>query len=62
MSAASNWLEGGKLTTATQGFANLEKLACAFDLTGDRKFLDTGLGAMAHAVGWVLDPESNPAI
>ena len=60
--AASNWPEGGKPTTATQGFANLEGLAYAFDLTGDRKFLDAGLGALAHAVGWVLDPESDPGM
>ncbi len=59
--AASNWPEASKPTNAVQGFANLEGLAYAYDLTGDRKYVDAGVGALCHAVEWILNHENDPA-
>ena len=52
----SNWPESSKPTTAMQGFGNLESLAYAYDLTGDRRFFDAGVPGLCHAVQWMLDP------
>ena len=54
----ANWLsEHRHMTSPTQGFANLESLAYAYRLTGDRKFIDAGLGTFCQAVAWILDPD-----
>ena len=44
-------------TKSGQGFANLESLAYAYRLTGDRRFVEAGLGALCHAVDWMNNPE-----
>ncbi len=46
-------------TVASQGFANLESLAYAYRLTGDRKFIEAGHGALCQAVNWMNDPEND---
>ncbi|MBU7004206.1 MAG: hypothetical protein HXS50_01470 [Theionarchaea archaeon] len=53
----SNWPEHAKPTTAMQGFANLESLAYAYDLTGNRRFIDAGIPALCHAVEWITSPD-----
>jgi hypothetical protein len=53
----STWPEHSKPTTAMQGFANLESLAYAYDLTGDRRFIDAGIPCLCHAVEWIVNPE-----
>ena len=53
----SDWPEFNQHTTETQGFANLECLAYAYDLTGDRKYVDAGLGLLARAVHWINHPQ-----
>ena len=52
----SAWPEINKPSTEVSGFANLELLAYAYDLTGDRKYIDTGLGLLNRAVNWLLHP------
>lgn len=52
----SNWPEHSKPTTAMQGFANLESLAYAYDLTGDRRFFEAGIPGLCLAVQWMLHP------
>ena len=54
---AGSWPEGRKPTTAGQGFANLEALAYAYELSGDIRFVRAGIGALAHAVDWIANPE-----
>ena len=44
-------------TSAVQGFANLESLAYAYRITGDRRFVEAGLGSLCHAVEWMNDPQ-----
>ena len=53
----STWPEFSKPTTAGQGFANLESLAYAYDLTGQRKFIDAGIPALCECVRWLNEPE-----
>jgi hypothetical protein len=53
---ASNWPESDKPTTVSQGFANLEALACAYQVTGDRRFIDAGVPSLVQAVNWILQP------
>ncbi len=53
----STWPEHSKPTTAMQGFANLESLAYAYDLTGDQRFIDAGIPGLCHAVEWITDPD-----
>ena len=53
----SNWPENSKATTAMQGFANLESLAYAYDLTGDRRFVEAGIPGLCQAVEWILHPD-----
>ncbi len=55
---ASGWPEGSKPNTASQGFANLEALAYAYDLTGNRKYIDAGIGALCQAVDWIINPKT----
>jgi hypothetical protein len=52
---AGNWPEHQKASTPEQGFADLESLAYAYELTGDRSFVDAGIPALAHAVDWILN-------
>ena len=52
----SDWPELSRPTTASQGFANLESLAYAYDLTGDRRFIDVGLPGLCQAVEWINHP------
>ena len=53
----TDWPEGNKHTTEGQGFANLECLAYAYDLTGDRKYIDAGIGLLARVVQWINNPQ-----
>ncbi len=53
----SNWPENSKATTAMQGFANLESLAYAYDLTGDPRFIEAGVPGLCQAVEWILRPD-----
>ncbi len=55
----SNWPEDSKPTSPTQGFGNLESLAYAYDLTGDRRFIDAGIPGLCHAVEWITDPDES---
>ncbi|MCI0622842.1 MAG: twin-arginine translocation signal domain-containing protein [Acidobacteria bacterium] len=57
MPRAGNWPERSKPTTASQGFANLEALAYAYDLSGDRKYINAGIGGLCHVVDWVTHPQ-----
>ena len=52
----SNWPENSKPTAPVQGFANLESLAYAYDLTGDRRFIDAGAAGLCFAVSWITNP------
>jgi DUF1680 family protein len=54
---ASGWPESSKPNTASQGFANLEALAYAYDLTGNRKYIDAGIGNLCQAVDWIITPQ-----
>ncbi len=53
----SNWPENSKATTPMQGFANLESLAYAYDLTGDRKYIEAGIPGLCRAIEWIIGPE-----
>lgn len=52
----SDWPEENVPTTAMHGFANLESLAYADDLTGDRRFVDAAIPSLCRAVEWILNP------
>ena len=54
---ATGWPESNKPNTASQGFANLEALAYAYDLTGNRKYIDAGIAALCQAVDWIVNPK-----
>ncbi|MAE64099.1 MAG: hypothetical protein CMJ18_07465 [Phycisphaeraceae bacterium] len=54
----STWPEHSKPTTPSQGFANLESLAYAYDLGGDRRFIDAGIPALCDCVQWLNQPET----
>ena len=49
--------EGRYATQPAQGFANLESLAYAYRLTGDKRYVDAGLANLCRAVEWMLNPE-----
>ena len=51
---AGSWPEHQKASTPSQGFADLESLAYAYELTGDRKFIEAGIPALSHAVDWII--------
>ena len=51
-----NWPEQRKSTSPSQGFANLETLAYAYRLTGDRLFIEAGLGRVVQAIQWMHAP------
>ena len=46
-------------TKPAQGFANLELLAYAYRLTGDRRFVEAGLGVLFRAVHWMHNPRED---
>ena len=48
-----NWPEFAKPFTPNQGFAGLDALAYAYRLSGDRRYVDAGLGSLCLAVEWV---------
>lgn len=58
----TDWPEGNKHTTEVQGFANLECLAYAYDLTGDRKYIDAGIGLLVRAVQWINNPQHDKGL
>ena len=51
---AGSWPEHQKASTPSQGFGDLESLAYAYELTGDRRFIDAGIPALSHAVDWII--------
>ena len=53
----SLWPEHSKHTTEVQGFANLESLAYCYDLTGERRYIDAGVGLLCLAVDWINNPK-----
>jgi hypothetical protein len=53
----STWPENSKATTPMQGFANLESLAYAYDLTGHRRFIDAGIPGLCQAIEWITHPD-----
>jgi hypothetical protein len=54
---AGSWPEHQKASTPEQGFADLESLAYAYELTGDRSFIDAGVPALSHAVDWIVNAQ-----
>jgi hypothetical protein len=50
------WPEERKASAPSQGFANLEALAYAYHLTGERRFFDAGVPALCRAVEWINHP------
>jgi hypothetical protein len=53
---AGSWPEETAATTPSQGFANLESLAYAYRITGDRRYFDAGVPALCQAVEWINRP------
>ena len=54
---SSPWPNSNKHTMAIQGFANLEVLAYCYDLTGDRRYIEEGIGMLCVAVDWINNPK-----
>ena len=54
---SSPWPNASMHTTAIQGFANLEVLAYCYDLTGERRYIDEGIGMLCLAVDWINNPK-----
>jgi len=48
-----NWPEHVKPFQASQGFAGLDAMAYAYRLTGERRYVDAGVGQLAKAVEWI---------
>ena len=44
------------------GYANLEALAYCYELTGDRKYIEQGLGTLSQAINWILNPTHDKGI
>ena len=53
-----SWPEKRLPTADVQGYANIESLAYAYRLTGDRKFIDAGVGRLCQFVSWINSPDS----
>ena len=49
--------EGRYAGVSAQGFANLESLAYAYRLTGDKRYVEAGIGNLCRAVEWMHSPE-----
>ena len=51
-----SWPEKHAPTTHVQGYANLESLAYAYRLTGNRQYIDAGVGRLCQLIPWIEDP------
>jgi hypothetical protein len=54
------WPEIAKPATVSNGFANLECLAYAYELSGEQKYVEAGVGALCQAVDWILNAPKDP--
>ena len=46
-----------KLDGNAISLCNLESLVYAYDLNGDRRFIDAGIPALCHALEWIKNPD-----
>ena len=46
-------------TMPVQGFANLESLAYTYRLTGDKEYIEAGIGLLFRAVNWLHNPDED---
>jgi hypothetical protein len=51
---ASTWPEHDQPSSLNQGQANLESLAYAYALTGDRRYIEAGMPVLCQALEWML--------
>ncbi len=51
---SSTWPEGQQVSSRNQGQANLESLAYAYTLTGDRRYIEAGMPVLCQDLEWML--------
>lgn len=54
-----SWPEKRLPTTHSQGYANLESLAYAYYLTGERKYIEAGIGQLGQLIPWIENPNQD---